>query len=447
MGSFHSSEGIRSVNYLMSAFILISVPGLPLLLAIPGLRRQLPWPSLLALIPAIVLLLIPGDAAVELPWMLLGDSGMALDSVSRWWLVMSVVVWAVAATTLNSGVNGKVSQMTWFLLSMGGQLGAVLAVDAVSFFAFSSLMGYAFFGFLIIQESDAVRRAGRVYLVLLILADIALFEALLVISTTASDLRFLNITAAIAQSPDASFPLWLALIAFALRAGLWPLHVWLPTACNSARPAVPLILWIGPVATGLLGMLRWLPLGETTSTSAGALLQIAGIATLLYATVFGLWRNRRGQGIPYLIIAATGTIVLVFGVGLDKPLTWLRYASLVSLLIVSAGLGLTIITVGKVWQQRKQAHPPVAAMPVSPALDYFESWTTTCLQWARRQGLITLPTLRTAMYGGWRHLWHKPSWRRRLDSGEDYIRRWSFAILIVLLLSILLTIAGLTTGN
>lgn len=58
--------------------------------------------------------------------------------------------------------------------------------------------------------------------------------------------------------------------------------------------------------------------------------------------MFGLWWTRREQGIAFLIIAATGVITLVIGVGQGEPLIWTSYAGLVPLLIFSVGLALQV---------------------------------------------------------------------------------------------------------
>lgn len=431
-------------------FMMVAVPGLPFLLAIPALRGFLPRATPLALLPAVVLLFIPGSVSVELPWLLLGDSGFTTDGLSRWWLAVSVLVWGGATAMLYArGRNepDRANQMTWFLLTQTGQLGAVLAADLISFFAFSSLMGYAFFGFLMIEKNMISRRGGSIYLVLLILADIALFEALLVIAGDAADLRFANLAAEIARSPDAGFSVWLALIAFAFKAGIWPLQFWLPAACGSARATVPLVLWIAPVTTGLLGMIRWLPLGEATATLPGTLLQGAGIATILYAASAFLWQSRRGHGIAYFIIATTGVVVLVLGSGLAEPLIWSGYGNLVPIIIAGIGLGLVLTISIDVWYRRGQMHSRGAKKSISLTPTWYERWTQTLLHRLSRLGLVTLPTLRFAIHNSWRSRWHKHTWQGRLDSGEGYFRWWTFAILLVLLLSILITLAGIIFGN
>jgi hypothetical protein len=129
MGAFYHDTGIHAVSTTLSVFLLLSVPGLPLLLALPALRSRLSWPCHLALLPAVILVLVPMDFSIEVPWLLFG-TGFDIGGVSRLLLAMSVVLWAAAATLLQapSGQAADKRLTTFFLLSMAGHLGAILAV-------------------------------------------------------------------------------------------------------------------------------------------------------------------------------------------------------------------------------------------------------------------------------------------------------------------------------
>ncbi len=170
MGAFYHDAGLRTMNTTLSAILLLSVPGYPLLLAFPALRSCLPapWPCYIALLPAVILLAVPMAFSVDLPWLLF-DTGLGIGEASRWLLAMSVVLWAAAATLLQvpTGQSADNRLTTFFLLTLAGNLGAILATDLVGFFAFSTLMGYGFYGLLVNGGNQAARRAGRVYLGLL----------------------------------------------------------------------------------------------------------------------------------------------------------------------------------------------------------------------------------------------------------------------------------------
>jgi multicomponent K+:H+ antiporter subunit D len=423
--------------------LLLSVPGLPLLLAFPALRSRLPWPCHIALLPAFILLLVPVVVVTALPWLLFGTS-FAIDGTSRWLLAMSVILWAVAATLL----RGNTSQVpdnqltTFVLLTMAGNLGVILAADLVGFFVFSTLMGYGFYGLLVTGGDERARRAGRVYLVFLVIADLILFEALLIAAVSTDELGFAVVGQAMAQSPLSTMYLVVVLLGFALKAGVWPLHFWLPPAFRSARPAVALVLWVGPVATALLGVMRWLPLGEVTAPRLGTLLQCLGAAAMLYAMLFLFMRVQRKQLSAYATILATGAFATGLGTSLAYPAIWEQYGSLVPFLVASVGGGLAIVILAVAWSERGQTDAADAGMSVGDRAPWFERWAGVLVRAGQRTGNETLPGLRAASLAKVNRLRQLRGWQGVFDTAERSMQRWAFAIVLFLLLLIIVAFVG-----
>lgn len=423
------------MSNIANTLLLLSAPGLPLLLAIPALRRYVPCPAHLALLPTIVLLFLPGSFSVGLPWILWGSAGMGIDTGSRWWLTISVVIWTASATFLHTperrGVGNRLT--TLFLLTLVGQVGAILAMDMVSFFTFMTLMGYAFIGLLIDGSDEKTRRAGRIYLVLLILADIALFEALLIAATSTDDLGFEAVAHAIPLSSSSALYLSMVIAGFALKAGFWPLHVWLPPAYGSARPAVALLLWVVPVGTGLFGAVRWLPLGELTAPVAGTLLQAFGAAGTLYALLFAVMRAQWKQLPAYTAIIAMSIFIMGLGTGLLDPAVWNQYGHLVPVFVAAVGLVLAVMIAAFVWLEKRGIFPSESGRENREAV-WLERWAKAIIRLGRRTGGDTLPELRASWFARWDSFRQACTWQQLFDAGEYFLQRWEFAITLFLLL-------------
>jgi len=355
MGAFYHRTGVRAVNTTLGVLLLLSVPGLPLLLLLPTLRSRLSRPCHLALLPAVILLTVPVDLSIEVPWLLFG-TGLGIDGESRLLIAMSVVLW-IAATFLQAptGQTDDNRQTIFFLLTMAGNLGTILATEMVGFFTFSTLMGYGFYGLLVNGGDAAVRRAGRVYLGFLILADLALFEALLIAATTSEDLGFGVVRHAIERSAAPGFYLSVVLAGFALKAGVWPLHFWLPLAFRSARPAVVLLLGGVPVAIGLLRMVRWFPLGELSLPGLGVGIQWVGLAAAIYGTVAGLRQSHPRALLAYAGIVVTGLFVTTLGSGLEWPVIGTTIKETAHLFILYLGFMLAALVSGSVIADKAKA--------------------------------------------------------------------------------------------
>jgi len=429
------------MNATLSAWLLILAPLLPLLLAFPALRSRLPWPCHVALLPAFILLTVPQGASVDLPWLLLG-SGLGMDDrAGRLLLAMSVLLWMLAASLLHAATGEPADERvtSCFLLTLAGNLGAILATDLVGFFTFSVLMGYGFYALLVAGGDEGTRRAARVYLIVLIVADLALFEALLIAAATAGGLGFETVRQAMAQSASPGLYLSMVLAGFALKAGMWPLHFWLLPVFRFSRPAVALLLGGVPVAMALLGFVRWLPLGEISLPAPGLVVQGMGVAAVLYAILAGARRARLKTLPAYAAIFATGVFTITLGVGLGDPAAWNRHGNLPGFLIVSLGFGLAALIVGIGWLQARHRYP---ARPADDPVPWFERWPGAVVRWAARMGVDTLPRLRAAWLANVGRLWQARAWQRALRGGERFLQRWACAVTLFLLLGMLVVFVG-----
>jgi hydrogenase-4 component B len=139
--------------------------------------------------------------------------------------------------------------------------------------------------FLITQERKKreVRRAGWLYLAASHVAMLFLFAffALLAVRTGGWQLGPLK------DQPELAPLFWLALVAFGLKAGVFPLHIWLPSAHANAPSHVSAMLSGMTLKLGIYGIVRfsgWLPVPDAagwTVAGLGAVSAVLGVAFAL----------------------------------------------------------------------------------------------------------------------------------------------------------------------
>jgi formate hydrogenlyase subunit 3/multisubunit Na+/H+ antiporter MnhD subunit len=439
MGALYHDSGIHAVNEILSALLLLSTPLLPILLAFPPLRSCIPHPCYIALLPAIILLAVPLPVSVELPWLLFG-SGLGADESCRWLLVMSVVIWTAAMTLLPANGNHAADNRftVFFLLTMAGNLGAIVATDVVGFFSFSALMGYAFYGLLIARGDETSRRAGRIYISFMIAADLLLFEVLLIAASITSDMGFESVRLAVYGSPSQGLYVSLVLAGFALKAGFWPFHSWLPLAFRSVRPPVAVLMGGVPIAMGLLGTLRWLPLGEITLPGMGSIIQLLGMAGILYAIAAGVKRAQLKLLPAYAVMIATGFFAVFLGAWLADPAVWNQYGNMAYLFIVSLGLGVVVVVAAINWLQTNCHAPATLVKQEDDSSLWIERCAGAVVRWGREIGFETLPRLRSSWMALADSLLQIRAWRTAVDAAEYSLQRWILAITLFLLLGVVI---------
>ena len=425
----------------MLDFLLLLVPGLPLLLVLPSLRRLVPRVEYVAMLPAALLLILPGEHFVEFSWLLF-NAGFSYVSETRLLLLMAVLLWLPAAFYLStSGKNGdrlaNERSLTFFLLTLGGYLGAILVSDVVSFFTFSTLMGYGFYGLLVTTGDEVVKRAGRVYLCFMVVADLLLFEAVLLAASVTKEQSFDIVRETMADSSLSGLYLSMVVLGFALKAGVWPFHFWLPLAFRSARPPAILLLAAVPVAISLLGVVRWLPLGEIALPVAGMIFQAMGAVAILYSVITWLIQRELKTLPAYVTIFATGLFILAIGTGLDNPVIWKQYAELAIYLIALMAITVALLTSAIGWREARKPSVDSLLKESETTGLWFERWSAIIIRRGSEMALETLPRLRASCLATTESWLQIDSWKKAMQAGEFILQRWPVAVTLFLLMSIM----------
>lgn len=197
-----------------------------------------------------------------------------------WW--SALVLWMGLVLTLSNGLHFLIA---WELFTVS-----------------------AFFLITLDNKRPAARAAGWLYLAASHTGTLALFAlfATLASRTGSWDLGPMREQAELA-------PLfWLALFGFGVKAGVFPLHVWLPSAHANAPSHVSAILSGVAIKLGIYGMIRfsgWLPVSPAVgwvTISLGALGALLGIA-------FAFAQNDFKRLLAYCSVENVGIILIGFG--------------------------------------------------------------------------------------------------------------------------------------
>ncbi len=309
----------------MSALVLVPLaPVVVAVLLVFGARSRAvglflaPWAAL----PALMVASVGAVEPQRVSWLLLGTE-LAIDPLGRAFLLFTALVWTASGVFARSYVTEGHRRVGYFLfhcLTLAGNLALIVAADAVTFYLGFALMTFAAYGLVVHAGSAAARRAGRVYLAMSVLAEGALIAALLLaVAAADGDVALSTMPAAIAAAPARDLIVGLLLVGFGVKAGALPLHVWLPLAHPVAPTPASAVLSGCMIKAGLLGWLRFLPLGEAALGGWGAALVATGLAAALLAALAGAAQNDAKTTLAYSSISQMGLMIVAVGIGLAVP--------------------------------------------------------------------------------------------------------------------------------
>jgi formate hydrogenlyase subunit 3/multisubunit Na+/H+ antiporter MnhD subunit len=315
----------------LPTLLLVLAPGIPALLALlwplerlrPVLVHLAPWAALPAL--GLALLPAPFEAALEIPALFTGVV-LDLDGLGRAFLGFTAFLWIVAgafARAYHADDERKESFFGFFTLTMAGNVGLIVAGDILTFYLFFACMTFAAYGMVIHTRDGEALRAGRIYIVLAVLGELAILTTLIALGWVTDGVPAFGPTLDVAwQRLDgfgyAGAVAALVVAGFGVKAGLVPLHLWLPLAHPVAPTAASALLSGAMIKAGLLAWLRFLP-GVDALPTVGSALMVLGVVSAFYGVVVGLAQDDPKTVLAYSSVSQMGYMALGTGLLLSSP--------------------------------------------------------------------------------------------------------------------------------
>ena len=212
----------------------------------------------------------------------------------------------------------------------------MLADDAYMFMVTWELMALSSY-FLVTANHTipAIRRAGYLYLLVAHVGAIAILLAFGVLQAGTGDYTFAGMRAQTLTPFWASIAFLLALFGFGAKAGIVPLHIWLPEAHPAAPSPVSALMSGVMLKTAIYGLLR---IGfEVLPIQLwwwGVLALIIGLVTALFGVVFSAIQTDMKRLLAYSSIENIG--LLLVALGLAWLFTAYRMSALAALALTAA---------------------------------------------------------------------------------------------------------------
>ena len=307
-----------------TALLLCATLGLPLAMLLaclwrPLRERMMPW---LAFAPLPGLLTAFFATHGEL--LMLGNERLPLaleiDRAGSVLLGVASLLWIAGgwyAFTYLSGKAGRGNFTVCWLMTLSGCLGVFVAADMAGFYAMLALLSVGTTGLVLYEGSPRSYRAGAIYIGMALLAEslVLVGMVLTVLSTPEHNLLISAAPAAIEASPwrDAIFVLLIT--GFGIKAGLVPLHFWIPLAHGAAPVPASALLSGAVVKASVIGLIRFMPI-ETAPWAVGATVAMLGLLGALYAVLVGITQSHPKTVLAYSSVSQMGVIVAILGMGM-----------------------------------------------------------------------------------------------------------------------------------
>ncbi|HEU4430389.1 MAG TPA: proton-conducting transporter membrane subunit [Myxococcota bacterium] len=271
------------------------------------------------------LALAPGAASspLELPWSIpAGRIAIEVDALSAVFLIQISLIAALGSVygleywsqRAHPGSGSRLRAA--YGVVTAGMLLVVIARNGVLFLIGWELMALAAFVALTAEhEKPAVRSAGYIYLLATRTGTLGLYAMFALLLAASGTLDFDGWAGAL-RSGTANGVFLLALLGFGLKAGIVPLHVWLPSAHAAAPSHVSALMSGVLIKMGIYGLVRITSLCDAPPVWWGEALLGLGVISAVLGVALALGQHDLKRLLAYHSVENIGIICLGLGVAL-----------------------------------------------------------------------------------------------------------------------------------
>ena len=327
MDSSRALLAIDGILIVLAAWLVIGLAGIAALRSLRVVARLLfPLSAALSLaLAGLALAALPGTPetailAIGLPGL---PFHLRLDALSAFFLL--ILGLAGAGITVFAGGYFRPGEGTapglmclQYHLFMAAMAMVILADDAYAFMVSWEVMAVASF-FLVTTNHriPEIQRAGYLYLLIAHVGAIAILLCFGVLQANTGDYTFGNMRAQELSPFWASAAFLLALFGFGAKAGILPLHIWLPEAHPAAPSPVSALMSGVMLKTAIYGLTRVaFDLLHTPLWWWGMIALVVGLATALFGAVFAAVQVDMKRLLAYSSIENIGLIVMALGLAI-----------------------------------------------------------------------------------------------------------------------------------
>ncbi|MCP4901292.1 MAG: hydrogenase, partial [bacterium] len=277
--------------------------------------------SLLGCLDAVRTLLAGASYTATYSYLQAFELSFRLNTLSAFFLVAIFAVSSIAALYsfhyMDDSTKPRRTAAHYFFFSvLVTAMALVVVADGMIAFLLSwELMTLSSF-FLVIHDHEEAdnRKAGYQYFVFSHVGAMFIFAAFALIFAHTGSLGFEGAR----ELTDATKILIfvLAFVGFGSKAGVFPLHFWLPHAHPAAPSHISAVMSGVMIKTGIFGMLKMVTVLQMKTALFGEILLFAGIVSGVLGVVYALGQHDLKRLLAYHSVENIGIILIGLGIGL-----------------------------------------------------------------------------------------------------------------------------------
>lgn len=270
---------------------------------------------ILALTPA----LIGGPIVRHVPQLMGTGLDLSIGPLQFLMLLLTACIWFLTTMFLIQYVPTRKKRNRFhffFLLTYGSTLGFFMTDNILNQFTFFEILSLSAYFLIIHDEDEEAHQAGTLYLTLAILGGLSALMGILIAYEATGTLNIGELGRILApMDAERNIAGGLLFFGYAIKAGIFPLHIWLPKAYAAAPTPATAVLTGILAKTGLYGLYTTVVLITGSHPIFAGIAIALGTVTLFHGSILALMQRNIKRILAYSSMSQYGLILLGIGLG------------------------------------------------------------------------------------------------------------------------------------
>ena len=256
--------------------------------------------------------------AIEIPHIMGIGLFLRLDAFRYIFVFITALIWFLAtmySTQYLIKYKKRNRYYAFFILTYASTMGIFISDNMLNLFTFFEIMSITSYFLIIHDEDEYTKDAGRTYLTMAIACGMILLMGLYLLFDYTGTLNINELADKVVNLGPIKYVIaWLMIIGFGVKAGMMPLHVWLPKAHPAAPAPASAILSGILLKTGVFGIMLTVLVIMGNDLILCKAIFILGLLNMFWGGFLAIFQRNIKRILAYSSMSQIGYILM--GVGL-----------------------------------------------------------------------------------------------------------------------------------
>ncbi len=261
---------------------------------------------------------VAGQIEISIPYIMGTGLHLKLDMFRYVFVWLTAMIWFL--TTMYSTqylVNHKNRNRYYlfFMLTLASTIGIFISENFLNLFTFFEIMSFTSYALIINDEDDYSHDAGNTYIVMAVTGGLILLMGLFLLYNYTQTLDISQLRVSVSRLGDIKYLIVsLIIIGFGVKAGMVPLHIWLPKAYPAAPTPATIVLSAVLAKTGIFGIILTIEVIMSGDFIISIVILILGFLNMFIGGFLAMMQRNIKRILAYSSMSQIGYILV--GVGL-----------------------------------------------------------------------------------------------------------------------------------